>query len=132
MNPDARGLYGSCRFMWIEMLVAALNTAPSHDADLFSDRYRLEACEHLDLDKHAFVLPRRSWRDHLSISSSEILQRATDYLSRYINTSADMGLIGIIRRLERSTFLGFLTHLAALPQADREIGSSVLQCYPRV
>ena len=119
---DARGLYDSCRFTWVEMLVAALNTAPNQDADLFSNQYCLEACEHLDLDKQPYVLPRLSWRDHLYISSNGILKRASDYLVRYINTSADMGLIGVIRKLERSPFLFLLSNLAALLQADRAIG----------
>jgi hypothetical protein len=104
------------------MLVAVLDTAPNFDADLFSEQYCLEVRTHLHLDKPAPIIPTRNWRDHIFISSGEIRKTAGDYLVRYIGTSADMSLMGIIRKLERSTFLFFCAHLNALPQVDREIG----------
>jgi len=119
---DARGLHSSCRFLWIQMLVGVLDAAPNHDADLFAQQYCWEVCQHLNLDKPAPIIPTRSWRDHLWISSGEIRKTAADYLIRYIGTAADMVLIGIIRKLERSVFLFFCSHLNVLPQAAREIG----------
>jgi hypothetical protein len=118
---DARGLYDRCRFLWVQMLVAVLDKPPNHDADPFCQEYCQEVCAHLDLNRPAPILPARTWREHVFISSTELREAAGRYFIRYVGIG-DMMSLELINRLERSGFLDYGTLLQTLPAVDHQIG----------